>query len=90
MKSSNIISSYNAVSMFKSLVEKGDTDAAKTALELCQILKIPEIPCYIGEQVSEGHKLYDEVKNFAEKYNYPLLEKSFEDGILYKLQLPSK
>lgn len=87
MKSSKVMSSYNVELMFKSLVEVGHFEAAEAVLDLCRSLGICEIPCYVGGAVSEGDKLYNELKVFSKKYNYIVLEKPFEEGVLYKLSL---
>tara|TARA_Y100001960_G_scaffold4997_1_gene5292 strand:- start:3404 stop:3670 length:267 start_codon:yes stop_codon:yes gene_type:complete len=87
MNSAKIVPSYKVESMFKGLIEAGDFDAAEATLDLCRVLGICEIPCYVGGAVCEGSKLYDELKVFSKKYNYTLLEKPFEEGVLYKLKL---
>ena len=89
MKNSKAMSSYNAASMFKHLVKVGDVESAKTAMDLCQILDISEITFYVGGQVGEGSQLYDDVKDFAKECDLDIHEKSFEEGVLYKLQLPT-
>jgi hypothetical protein len=90
MKHSKVMSSYNAVSILRDLIEVREFQPAEVALTVCQSLNIKEVPFFLGGEIDEGSKLYDGVKDFAQTYNLKLSEQNVEGGVLYKLHLNSK